>query len=258
MKEIELYLMSAHFWVSAAVVVCAMVASSALRRCAKKYLGHYDGKRATNAHLGVTLIQYSLFAFAVAAILQINGIDVTSLITGLGIVGIVVGFSLQDMLKDLIMGATIVRNRFYDIGDVVKYKNIEGVVTAFNIKVTKIRDVYTGNTVTVCNRNISEIECVADRFDIILQTSYDEDYTKIRKMCADICSEIKKIDKIDNCRFEGTDDFASSSVNYRIRVFCPAQNKPELRRAALGVMQEMLNERGVQIPYAQTDVHIKQ
>ncbi len=96
------------------------------------------------------------FLIAFITVLQINGVNVSALVTGLGIVGIVVGFALQDVLKDFVMGNNIMLDHFFVVGDVVKYGNVTGKIVSFNIKVTHILDIDTGNFLTVSNRNISK------------------------------------------------------------------------------------------------------
>ena len=95
------------------------------------------------------VIRCVLIVLCVLLVLQINGINVTSLIAGLGIVSAVIGLALQDFLKDVIMGVNIMTDRFFSVGDVIKYKNIEGEVVSFTLKATKIRTLYNDSILTV-------------------------------------------------------------------------------------------------------------
>ena len=67
-------------------------------------------------------------------ICQINGINLMSLVAGLGIIGAVVGLAFQDYLKDIIMGVHILSDRFFSIGDCVAINGQEGVVVAFRLR----------------------------------------------------------------------------------------------------------------------------
>lgn len=57
---------------------------------------------------------------AVLTVLEIYGVNVTSMLAGVGIASIVIGFALQDSLKDIIRGFVIVSDNYYEIGDVIK------------------------------------------------------------------------------------------------------------------------------------------
>ena len=78
--------------------------------------------------VALNVLRYLLLLVTILLILQINGINVTSLVAGLGIVSAVVGLALQDILKDVIMGLHILSGRFFSVGDAVRYGIMEGIV----------------------------------------------------------------------------------------------------------------------------------
>ena len=86
-------------------------------------------------------IKYAFFIIVFILILQINGIDVSSMVAGLGVVGIIVGFIVQDAFKDIIRGVGIISDNYFKVGDIVKYDSIEGKVISLGIKTTKIQDI---------------------------------------------------------------------------------------------------------------------
>ena len=258
MESLNAYLKSADFWASILIAAFAFAACIVLKRYASKYLekSSVTGKKENNARFMFEAVKYVIIIFAAVTILQVNGVNVSSMITGLGVAGIVVGFALQDILKDVIMGMNIIRDKFFEAGDVVRYKNIEGKVIFFDIHATKIRDINTGNIFTVCNRNISEIERVSDWVGITIPTSYEEDEKRVREVIKGLCCEIKNIKKVKSCDFLGTDEFAESSVNYRILVHCNPEYKLRVRRESLGVIQDTLRRENIAIPYTKLDVSL--
>ena len=56
---------------------------------------------------------YLLIIINIFAILQINGINVESILAGAGIIGIIFGFAVQDALKDIIRGMTILTDKYF-------------------------------------------------------------------------------------------------------------------------------------------------
>ena len=253
------YFLSPHLWSSVAVIAAMVTVWILLKRYIESYMQKeaINGKKATNIHVAVAVAKCIILLFAAATVLQINGVNVSSIIAGLGVAGIIAGFAIQDVLKDLIMGVNVVWDSFFSVGDVVRYKNIEGKVIFFNIKTTKIYDINTGNIFTVCNRNIYEIEKISDWVDIIVPASYEESADRMRKVCKAICEEIKLAENVESCEFLGTDAFCESFVNYRIRLHCPPEFKLMAQRAALGVVQDVFYKEGISIPYPQLDVHNK-
>jgi small-conductance mechanosensitive channel len=73
-----------------------------------------------------SILKYFLGIISLLIILDINGVNISSLVAGLGVVGIIVGLALQDALKDIIMGKNIITGHFFQVGDVIKYKEITG------------------------------------------------------------------------------------------------------------------------------------
>lgn len=252
------FLMSERLWHSVIFIAVCVAVWLIIRHFSNRILkkGRAESKRSANIKVLFNIIKYVLFIFAFLTLLQINGINVSSLITGLGVAGITVGFALQDILKDLIMGTNILWDDFFKAGDVVRYKNIEGIVIYFNMKVTKIRDIASGNIFTVCNRNISEIEKVSDWQSVVVPSPYDVPADKMRAVCKDVCERVSSVENVSSCEFLGTDEFAKSQINYKILIHCVPQEKYSVKRAALGIIQDVLAENEISIPFEQLDVHM--
>lgn len=259
MEKLTQLVTSSNFWISIVIIVGMFAVWFLLKKYIERYMRKekISGRKATSTHVAIAVAKYIILLFVAVTVLQINGINVSSLITGFGVAGIIVGFALQDILKDLIMGINIVWDNFFSVGDVVRYNNIEGRVVFFSIKVTKIYDVATGNIFTVCNRNISEIEKISDWLDVIVPTSYTEDAAVMREILRKVCEEIRLMPDVKSCDFLGTDAFEESSVNYRLRIHCAPERKRPVYRAALGVVQDVFAREKISIPYPQLDVHTK-
>lgn len=252
------YLISWKFAGSVIVVALTILIIVLLGKFKKIYIGRdsVDGKKETNARFIFSVARYVVYLLAFITILQINGVNVSALITGLGIVGIVVGFALQDVLKDFVMGNHIMLDHFFVVGDVVKYQNITGKIISFNIKVTRIMDIETGNLITVCNRNISEMTILADWNEIGIPAPYSEPAERMRKIMEEICRTAEREQKVKGCEFLGTNNFGESSIEYLIRVHCPPDQFKPIRRKILGITQDVYAREGISIPYNQLDVHM--
>lgn len=93
-----------------------------------------NSKQETYVRLINNVIKYIFFTMLGLLILQINGINVSSLITGVGIASAIVGLAFQDLLKDVIMGMNILSENFFMVGDIIKYGDIEGKVLSIGLK----------------------------------------------------------------------------------------------------------------------------
>ncbi len=258
MKKFLLKLPFERIIISVIVLIAFAVVFVLLGRLKKKLIDKSNANDAKNkiTRSVITLLRIVTVIFAFLVISQINGINIGSAIAGFGIISAVVGLALQDFLKDVIMGVHIISDKFYNIGDVVEYNGIEGVVVGFTVSATKIEALDDRSEITVCNRNISEIRKCSNNFYIDLPLPYNEDMGKISALCERTVKDIKSIPDVEKCVFEGTEAFDESSVRYRFLITCNPQEKLIIKRKALFKIQKALSDNGMAVPFNQLDVNI--
>ena len=145
------------------------------------------------------------------ALLKINGVNITAMVAGAGIFGIIFGFTIQDALKDVIKGFDIIADSYYKVGDVIRVDKYTGVVLAIGIKTTKLEDIYEKNIVSISNRNIEKVEVLSHMINIDIPLPYELTLKDAEKTIKYIASEIKKIEKVENVEYRGVNDFADYS-----------------------------------------------
>ena len=253
------FIASPTFITSAALCVITPVVLAIFRRYFNRFNRSERGKgeRASVVRLSFYILRIVIIFAVITFVLKINGINVVSLIAGLGIVSAIIGLAMQDFIKDIIMGLYVVLYHFYSVGELVEYHGREAEVMGFNLKTTKIGDMEDHSIITICNRNITEIRRIAGRLDIDVPLSYKEDPQTVRTVLHMVCNRIQEsIEGVTKCDYLGTQSFESSSILYRIRLFCEPKHRPEARRAALGIILDALNAVGIAIPFNQMDVHL--
>lgn len=249
------YLLSKQFITSLIIIVGSLFLWNVL----KKFLSRQKIFKTDNgiqANFVNSVVGYVLLAIVVVTVLEINGIDVSSLIAGLGIVGIVVGFALQDFLKDIVAGTNIVWNNLFKIGDIIKYGDVEGEVIYFSLRITKVIDIKTGNTVIISNRNVSDIEIMSKILGIDVPASYDEDVNHMREVLQEIVEKAKSIEHVENAEFIQTQSFEASAILYKIKIICEPKYRYGVRRNVLALVQDVYKKYNLSIPYDQLDVHL--
>lgn len=204
-----------------------------------------------------TIIRYVFIVVTVLIILQQNGIDVSSLLAGVGILGVVFGLAIQDWLKDIIRGSSILSDSYFSVGDIVKYKDIEGKVLVIGLKTTKIQDLKTSNIIAIANRKIEEIELVSNVIYVRIPMPYEVEVEKAEKAVFDIIQKVKTNTNVENCMYKGITELAESSVQYLLEVKCNPINKLQVRRDTLKSILLGLAENQINVPYNQIDIHTK-
>ena len=215
-------------------------------------------RRNTVVKLLENIIKYIILVLAILYILDTYGIDTKSLVAGIGIAGVVIGLALQDFLKDLISGLSIILDNYFVIGDIVEYDNFTGEVVEFGLKSTKIR-AFSGETLCLANRNIDKINNLSQKSSnvfITVPTAYEVTEDKVKKALSDAIKEIiKTTDADDQSEYLGIDEFSSSSINYIIKIHCPQDKRIPTKRAALSIIKRVYDEQKIKIPYNQIEVH---
>lgn len=215
-------------------------------------------KRTTILHLFRNIARYLILIIMILLLLNLYGINTTSLITGLGIAGVVVGLGLQDVLKDVFNGISIIFDNYYIIGDIVEYEGFTGTVIEFGLKNTKIKK-YTGEVLIISNRNIDKIINITQEKAstcISIPTAYEEDYDKVEKVIKDTLDSFKENNKeVSKIEYLGINELADSSIIYQVLITCNRGKQWAVKRAFLKEIKIAYEKNNIKIPYNQLEVH---
>lgn len=120
------------------------------------------------------------------------GINVTALLAGLGIVGFIIGFALQETLGNFAAGAMILIYHPFDVGDVVEVAGVTGKVDQMNLVATTILT-FDNQTLIVPNsriwgdviRNATALD--KRRVDLSFPLEFDADAERVEAVFDSIC-----------------------------------------------------------------------
>lgn len=202
-------------------------------------------RRNTIVILISNIIRYFIVIVASIIILDIYGVDTTSLIAGLGVAGVVIGLAFQDALKDIISGVNIIMDNYYVVGDVIKYNVFEGTVISFGLKTTKIQS-ETGEVLTIANRNINAISNLSQKRPTIffeISTSNDVKENTVKTIIDKIIKDISKYDYVDKDEsvYLGINEIKSTSTKYSFKVKCNQGNEKKLKRNINKLLKDEFN-----------------
>ena len=240
------------------VVVIGLILYYVARYIVKKAIfKNIDDKKATPLRVITKYIKYFYFILLGLVVLKVYGIDVSAMLTGVGIAGIIIGLAVQDALKDIIRGVSIISENYYKTGDIIKYKDNTGVVLELGVKTTKIKDIYTDNIVSIANRNIEQVEIVSNSIYLDIPMPYEVKLAKAEACIEEIIEEIKKIDKVSEVTYKGVSNLSDSSIDYKLYIVSSPKAKLQVRRDALRIILEVMDKHKISIPYKQIDIHNK-
>jgi hypothetical protein len=104
------------------------------------------------------------------------GLNLSSLLTSAGLIGVALGLVAQDSIRDTLAGIYILADDRYGMGDIIHVGDYEGRVERFNLRMTQIRDM-SGRLITLSNRSTTEVANLTARWaqvDFRIGVSYYE------------------------------------------------------------------------------------
>ena len=104
-----------------------------------KSISGKDKRKDTVINLAKSVSKYLILIFVVLGIFKLYGVDTTSIIASIGVFAAVIGLAFQDILKDVLAGASIIFDNKYAVGDVVQINGFTGTVIEFGLRTTKIK-----------------------------------------------------------------------------------------------------------------------
>lgn len=140
------------------LITSRLVVDAVIARLLEKGKGR-DGKPDPSLASGVIIIRFIatlvLGVLLVLLILANLGVEITPLLTGLGIGGIAIALAAQKILGDLFGSLTILFDKPFQVGDVIKVAEFVGTVEKIGVKTTRVRSV-NGEMLVMTNTDLLE------------------------------------------------------------------------------------------------------
>ncbi|MDO5480302.1 MAG: mechanosensitive ion channel family protein [Candidatus Saccharibacteria bacterium] len=216
-----------------------------------------DKKKRTYMRMIKSIICTLFIVIITLIILEAFGINVTSMLASVGVASVIIGFALQDALKDIIRGIEIISSNYYDIGDIIKFGDNLGEVQSITLRTTRIQDINTMNIVSIANRNIDKVEVDTGYIYIPVPLPYELKIEKADEIMKEITKNLQKTDLTLTADYQGLSKIDNSAMNYQVVVTCDPINRLQARRNCLHTIVKTLEDHRITIPYEQLDVHTK-
>jgi len=188
------------------------------------------------------------------------GIDVGPLLAGLGVVGFVVGFALQDTLGNFAAGIMILLYRPYDIGDVVEVAGHMGKVDAMSL-VSTVLLTPDNQKLTIPNGSIwggvirNVTTQATRRVDMTFGIGYTDDMDKAASIIKDVVAKHELVLGDPEPQVELA-ELADSSVNFVCRPWSKTGDYWRVKFDVTKTVKERFDAEGISIPFPQRDVHV--
>ncbi|MEQ8473800.1 MAG: mechanosensitive ion channel family protein [Marinoscillum sp.] len=205
-----------------------------------------------------TIVYYIVLGTGLFIILGVLQLDkaVTSLLAGVGVVGLALGFAFQDIAANFVSGIILAFRTPFHVGDIVQISNYMGTVSRTNLRVTVIKT-FQGQEVYIPNKDVlqSPIENFSilgqRRIDLAVGISYGDDLTKIQELVSETIKNLDGVIRHDDMIFTYT-GFGDSSINFEIKFWIDYPDNPgylRMRSKAVIAIKEAFDQNDITIPF---------
>ncbi len=208
--------------------------------------------------------KYCLYFVLWLMILTLFGITTASVIAVLGSAGLTLGLALQGSLANFAGGVLILLLGPFHVGDYIISGETghEGTVREISTFYTRIQTA-DNQTVMIPNGRLADGAIVnvtgqqTRRIDILVGISYDADLKKAKQLLGSLAEKEERIltDQPVNVFVSALSD---SSVEVGCRFWVKSEDYWQTKWDMLEAVKLTFDEHGIQIPFPQMDVHIKQ
>lgn len=126
------------------------------------------------------VIYYAIVAIGLIVAVDALGFEPQTVVTGLGLTGLALGFALKDIISNFVSGILILSLRPFDLGDQIVVGSTEGSVERIELRATLIRT-YDGRVALVPNADVFTSRIINNtahpirRGSVTISLGYDED-----------------------------------------------------------------------------------
>jgi small conductance mechanosensitive channel len=204
------------------------------------------------------VIQVTVIILGFLFALSIVNLDktVTSILAGVGVVGIAIGFAFQDIAANFISGVFMASNKPFKLGDVIDTGDISGTVKQLNLRTTVVRT-FQGNDVIIPNNQIFQNPLInyttspERRIELEVGVSYSSDLKQVKELTT---KAIKKLDGLipDKPIEVYFHEFGGSSINFSVRFWTgntATSNFVLMKSNAVEAIKAVYDEHNIDIPF---------
>lgn len=253
----QFVLMLPNFFMAMLVLVGFIIAARLIRKLSKKGLGKISENIAITSLLS-NILYFAIVSIGIFVALGLLHLDktVTSLLAGVGVIGLALGFAFQNTAANFISGLFMATKHPINVGDIVKSNDYFGTVKRIDLRFTEI-STPQGQAVIIPNKTILESPLVnytisgERRIDLTCGISYGEDLKRVKEIATQAIEDQVEYNKDKPVEFMFT-GFGDSSINFILRYWTktPSQTAYLLSQSeAIMSLKRAFDKNSIVIPF---------
>jgi len=240
-------------------------------------------------NLAIKVINAFIILLAIIAILKVMGVDLTALLSGLGIAGAAIAFAAKDSIANIFGSVAILAGDVFEQGDWIEAGDVSGTVVEIGLRATTVRT-FDNALISVPNFELSNSPVknwtrrrIGRRIKMNIGVTYESDFNDIRQAIEEIKEMLKnhagianehttfmnagrqaKLVSVEDLKgikrttLVYMDEFADSSIN--ILVYCFSRTVDwaewlEIKEDVMFKIAEILKKNNLEFAYPTMVIH---
>ena len=209
-----------------------------------------------------SVVKILLWFLTIIIVLGYIGIEVTSLIALLSVIGLAVSLAIQGTLSNLAGGIQVLVSKPFKAGDYIETDSVSGTVSEIGLVYTKIKT-YDNKLIMIPNGQISSAKITnytaeeRRRVDLKFSVSYDAPVEQVKETIQSVLRSHPKV-AAEPPPFARVSAYHDSSIEYAVRVWCATPDYWDVYSDLLEQVKAAFDREGIEMTYNHLNVHIKQ
>lgn len=208
------------------------------------------------------LTRYGLLFLGALVLLQLWGLDLSSLTLFASVLGVGVGLGFQMISKNLLSGMVIIFERPIQVGDFVEIGDLQGTVQKLGLRSTVV-ETLDRIAIIVPNSEFLDSRVVnwshgspVSRLRLPVGVAYGSDTTTVREVLIQACEGQPLVLREPPPRVLFS-SFGDSALNFTLLVWIREPMRQYQIKSDLNFrIEALLRERGISVPFPQRDLHL--
>ena len=234
-----------------------------VRNLLRSRILHVTGMNQGDQETIATIANYILISIGTVLLLQIWGLDLSSLTIFAGVLGVGIGLGLQGIAREFVSGLVIIFERPIQVGDFINVGDFMGTVERISVRSTEIRTLER-LSIIVPNSHFLEKEVInwshgspVALIKLPVRIAYNSDLKKVRQALLDAAKDQRDVvpDPPPNVLFKS---YGENYLNLDLIAWITEPRRQFLIKSDIYFrIDEIFRERNIEIPYPRQELHLR-
>ena len=244
---------------TAIILVCCLVIMKVIMALVNRLITRIKVEKSLHTFIKST-VRILLWFVTIVVILSYLGIDPTSLIAILSVIGIAVSLAIQGTLSNLAGGIMILASKPFKVGDFIEAGGVDGTVADIGLVYTRVKT-FDNKIIFVPNGQISGEKITnytsqeERRVDLKFSASYDAPCEQVKAAIEKVVADHPKT-LFTPTPFVRVSAYKDSSIEYAVRAWCATEDYWDVYYDLLEQVKAAFDRTGIEMTYNHLNVHM--